>query len=181
MKYGVQNWEEVSREVGPRLYGRGVDKVVFRLPNGKEEAFALFSGGQSIACVALTNKNEVLLVKQFRPGPKKILLEIPGGGLKEGESKEEAMARELLEETGYRGNMHFVTSVIKDAYTPYIKNFLVATECEKVGEPQLEDNGEELEVVLMSLDEFRAHIRTGQMTDVEGAYLCLDFLGLLNK
>lgn len=175
----VETWEEISREVGPRLYGRGVDKVIFRLPNGKEADFAIFSGGQSIACVALTKENEVILVRQFRPGPKKVLLELPGGGLKDGESKEEAMARELLEETGYQGNVRFVTSIMKDAYTPYIKNALVATDCEKVAEPKLEDNGEEVEAALLSLEDFREHIRTGQMTDVEISYLGLDFLGLL--
>lgn len=175
----VREWEEVSREEGERKFGKGMDRVVFRMPNGKEAEFHLFSGGQSIACLALTKNNEVILVRQFRPGPKKILLELPGGGLKEGESVEDAMARELLEETGYQGDVRFVTSLLKDAYTPYIKNALVATDCEKIGEPQLEDNGESVEAVLMSLDEFRKHIRTGQMTDVEISYLGLDYLGLL--
>ena len=35
------------------------------------------------------------------------------------------------------------------------------------------------ETVLVSLDEFRRHLRTGQLTDVDLGYLALDHLGLL--
>lgn len=179
MKYGVHNWEEVSREEVFKKFGRGIEKRIYRLPAGNEGEFYLKTGHSSIACLALTPENQVILAKQFRPGPGKILLEMPGGGMGKDETKEESMARELLEETGYKGEMRFVIELLPDAYSTYTKNFLVATNCKKVAEPQLEDNGEEVEAVLMSLDEFRVHIRTGQMTDVEGAYLCLDYLHLL--
>lgn len=180
MKYGVQNWEEVSREEVFKKFGRGIEKRVYRLPNGKEGEFYLKTGHSSIACLALTKEKQVILVKQFRPGPGKILMEMPGGGMNVGETKVDAVVRELLEETGYRGEVQFVTELIPCAYATNTKNFFVVMNCEKVAEPQVEDNGEELEVVLMSLDEFRSHIRTGQMTDTEGAYLCLDYLKLLS-
>lgn len=179
MKYGVQNWKELSREEVFKKFGRGIEKRVYRLPHGKEAEFYLKTGHSSIACLALTKDNQIILVKQFRPGPAKILLEMPGGAGNADETKEEAMARELLEETGYRGDVRFVVEILPDAYATYTKNFFVATGCEKISEPQVEDNGEELEVALMSLDEFRNHIRSGQMTDIEGAYLCLDYLKLL--
>ncbi|MDD2766978.1 MAG: NUDIX hydrolase [Candidatus Moranbacteria bacterium] len=179
MKYGVQDWEEVSREEVFKKFGRGIEKRVYRLPQGNEAEFYLKTGHSSICCLALTKENQVILAKQFRPGPSKILLEIPGGGMNDHESKEDAIARELLEETGYKGNIQFVVEVLPDAYSTYTKNFFVATECEKITESKLEDNGEEVEVVLMNLTDFRTHIRTGKMTDVEGAYLCLDYLQLL--
>lgn len=175
----VEIWEEVSREPGQKLYGRSVDKVWFRLPDGKETDFAIFSGGKSVACLALTKNNEVILARQFRPGPKEILTELPGGGLKEGENPEEAMARELLEETGYQGKMKLVTTLWHDAYSPRVKCALVVTECEKVAEPKLEDNGESVEAVLMSLTEFRKHLMGGRLTDIEIGYLGLDYLDLL--
>lgn len=175
----IENWEEISREKIFEKYGRGIEKKVFRLPNGREADFYLNSGDGSVACLALTKAGEVILVRQFRPGPKRVLLEIPGGGLNENENLEQAMERELLEETGYQGRIQFVTSVLPNAYATYQKNVFVATDCEKVAEPKLEDNGEELEVVLMSIEDFRRHIRTGQMTDVEISYLSLDHLGLL--
>lgn len=179
MKHEVDEWEEIRREPGRSLYGRSVDKVWFKLPDGKEVDFALFSGGKSVACLALTKNNEVILVRQFRPGPREVLNELPGGGLKEGENIEEAMARELLEETGYKGNIKLVTTLWHDGYSPRIKYALVATECEQIAEPALEDNGESVEVVLMTLTEFRDHLHSGQLTDVEIGYLGLDHLHLL--
>lgn len=175
----LENWMEISCEKIFEQYRRGIEKKVFRLPNGKETDFYLNSGNDSVACLALTREKEVILVRQFRPGPKKILLEIPGGGLNDGESPEEAAARELLEETGYRGEVRFLTKILPTAYATYEKHALVAVDCEKIAEPELEENGESVEVVLMSLEDFRNHIRTGQMTDVEISYLGLDSLGLL--
>jgi ADP-ribose pyrophosphatase len=179
MNNKVENWIEVSRKEVFKKYGRGMEKRVYRLPNGRETDFYLSNGHNSVACLALTKDKKVILVKQFRPGPAKIILELPGGGLRGTETPERAVERELLEETGYQGKARFVTSILPSAYSAYIKNALIITDCEKVGEPQLEDNGESVEVMLMSLDEFREHIRTGQMTDVEIGYLCLDYLGLL--
>lgn len=175
----MENWEEVSREEIFKKFGRGVEKRIYRLPNGREGEFYLRTGHSSVACLALTRERQVILVRQFRPGPAKVLLEMPGGGMDADETKEQAIARELLEETGYRGNVQFVTEILPDAYSTYTKNFFVVTDCEQVGQPQPENNGEELEVILLSLEKFREHIRTGQMTDIEGGYLCLDYLELL--
>lgn len=179
MKDKVGNWEEISREEVFSKYGRSVDRYVYRLPNGKEAEFYLHRRHNSIACLALTKDKQVILARQFRPGPAKILLEMPGGGPNSGEDLSTAIERELLEETGYRGKVEFVTSTLPDAYSTNQKNVFVITECEKVAEPKLEDNGEAIEPVLCSLDEFRALLRSGQMTDIELGYLGLDYLGLL--
>ncbi len=175
----IGNWQELEREEMFKKHGRGIDRVRFRLPKGNECDFYLRSGHDSIACLALTKDKHVILVKQFRSGPKKVLFEMPGGGLNPGESVEQAMERELLEETGYKGRAQFLTSIIPDAYSQPLKNALIVLDCEKVAKPKLEDNGEEVEAVLLSLDEFRQHLRTGQLTDIEIGYLCLDHLGLL--
>lgn len=54
-------------------------------------------------CFVLFNetKEKVILVKQFRPGPKDYTLEIVAGLIDKGENPEEAVFRELREETGY--------------------------------------------------------------------------------
>ncbi|MEI9966810.1 MAG: hypothetical protein WDN67_04225 [Candidatus Moraniibacteriota bacterium] len=58
------------------------------------------------------------------------------------------------------------------------RNCFVATDCEKVGEIQ-NTATEHTEVVLMPLDDFRKHLRSGQLTDIEVGYLGLDYLRLL--
>jgi len=54
----------------------------------------------------------------------------------------------------------------------------VTTNCRKTQEQKLEDN-EFADVVEMSLEDFRKHLKTSNLTDVESMYLGLDFLGML--
>lgn len=175
----MESWKEISREEVFNKYQRGIEKVVYHLPGGKQADFYVSSGHPSVACLALTKDKQVILVKQFRPGPGKFILDLPGGGIEAGENPKQAMERELFEETGYRGTVKFLTTILPSAYASYIKNALVVTECEEVGKSQIEDNGESLETVLMSLEEFRKHLRSGQFHDVEIGYLGLDYLQLL--
>ena len=54
-------------------------------------------------CIVLFNetKEKVILVKQYRPGPKGYIVEICAGLIDPGENPDEAVFRELREETGY--------------------------------------------------------------------------------
>ena len=54
-----------------------------------------------VAVLAITKKNKVLLVRQFRPVIERETLELPSGHVEEGQTPEEAAYLELLEETGY--------------------------------------------------------------------------------
>ena len=51
--------------------------------------------------LALTDDDRVILVRQYRPVIEAVALELPGGLVDPGESPAAAIARELLEETGY--------------------------------------------------------------------------------
>jgi len=54
-----------------------------------------------VNAVALTVDNEVIMVRQYRHAGDIISLEIPGGVIDGDEKPEDAVRRELLEETGY--------------------------------------------------------------------------------
>ena len=124
------------------------------------------------AVLALTPRREVVLVREFRPGPEAWLL--PGGVVGPGERPEEAAARELLEETGYAGDVRGVGSAIDCAYSTRTRHACVAEDARRVAA-----SAEALEVVLMSLPDFREHLRGGRLTDVDIGYRGLDALGLL--
>ena len=174
----IQAWKELKREQVYKKYSRAIDRVDFLLPNGTEADFYIKAEAPAAAIFALTSDDQVILARQFRPGPKKILNELPGGYLDPGENALESISREFREETGYEGEFVEIGTCLDDAYSNMERHCFVATNCKKVGEPQDTDT-EQTELVLMPLDEFRQQLRSGQMTDVEVAYLALDYLGKL--
>ncbi|MFD9687365.1 NUDIX hydrolase [Kitasatospora sp. NPDC059088] len=87
-------------------------------------------------------------------------------------------ARELLEETGYKGDPEPAGSCWDDAGSTAKRHAYVARNCVRVAEQKF-DEMEFVSVELIELDEFKKVMRAGLMTDVELAYLALDHLGLL--
>ncbi len=174
----ITAWEELSREVSFKKYSRQIEKVMFRLPDGKESDFYIKKEGPATAILALTKDKQVILAKQYRPGPMEILHEMPGGFIDAGETPEAAALRELLEETGYQGRAELAGEALDCAYSTMRRYCVVVQDCEKVAEPTLEAT-EFAETVLMSLTDFRQLLRSGRMTDIEAGYMCLDYLGLL--
>lgn len=153
----------------------------YLLPDGRTETFIVRHGknGGKIACIlALTPENDVLLAEQFRPGPEKLIKELPGGGIEKNESPEDGARRELLEETGYAGTLQLVTASPVDAYSTFERYHFVATNCMHVQEQRGDDN-EFIRVVKMPLDEFKAYLMSGGPTDIATGFLGLSFLGLL--
>jgi 8-oxo-dGTP pyrophosphatase MutT (NUDIX family) len=112
--------------------------------------------------VACTEKNEIVLIRQYRFGADRVELEIPGGAVNDGEPPLEAGLRELLEETGYAGEHGRIIGkvcpnpAIQDnfCYTVLVENV------KKVAKPML-DEMEDIEVLTMSKDETFALIQNG--------------------
>jgi ADP-ribose pyrophosphatase len=167
----IKPWKLLSQETIFEKHGRKLVKRDYEMPDGKIADFYIKEEKDAACILALTSKNEVILVKQFRPGPNKVLLEMPGGEVDEN-NPELAVSKELTEETGYRGRIEFVGKCVVEGYTKRTKYCYVAKDCRKTSDQKLEDR-EFIEVVLMTLNEFRQHLRNGQLTDVEVGYLCL--------
>lgn len=66
-----------------------------------EKPYYRFSCGDTVGIIAVTPDKKILLVRQFRPAIGDYSLEFPAGYIDEKESMEEAVKRELLEETGF--------------------------------------------------------------------------------
>src|SRR5574337_874382 len=87
------------------------------LPNGHfKKAFVTKSGDYSVG-MPLTPEGNIVLCREYRPGPDKIMLDMPGGALNKGEDPKVGMARELLEETGYVGEVEFVNTTLVNPYS----------------------------------------------------------------
>ena len=72
-----------------------------RLPTQQIVAREIVEHRGAAAIVALDGRKRVLLVRQYRSGAGRELLEIPAGTLEEGEDPARCATRELQEETGY--------------------------------------------------------------------------------
>lgn len=172
------SWKKIKEEKSRVGYRKILHKV-FILPNGEEVIYDIKDEGKTVCVLALTTENKVLLEKIYRPGPEKTLLEMPGGIVEDSEDLKEAISRELLEETGYSGDFEFVGTLIDDAYSNCEKNTFVATNCKKVQDSKPDHDEGEIEVVEMTIDDFKKHLKSGQLTDVEAGYIGLDYLHLL--
>lgn len=152
---------------------RKVIKRVFIL--GKQTFdFEVKKEGNCVCVLALTPDYKVILVKQLRPGPGKILLELPGGGSNDkANSPEDAFKRELLEETGYSGVIAQTGSSWDCGYSTRYRYHFVATQCKKIQESENNPN-EPIEVILMPLKDFINHLHSGELTDSETAYRGLE-------
>lgn len=157
-----------------------IEEQTYEMPDGQTKNFYIKMTKPAVCVLAITEDNQVITVEQFRPGPNKTLNELPGGYMDDGETPEQSAARELREETGYEGDMQFVTECFDDAYNTMNRTCFVATNCKKVGDQRL-DSSEFINVKLFDLADFLKIVRSGQMTDVEVALLGLDKLGLLAK
>lgn len=71
-----------------------------QLPNGKLTTREVIKHPGAVLVVPLTEKNEVVMVRQYRYPFRSVLLEAPAGKIDPGESPLDAAKRELGEETG---------------------------------------------------------------------------------
>lgn len=78
------------------------DKVLCPNGNTSFREIVHHNGGAGVLC--LNDKNEVLLVRQFRYAYGEVLYEIPAGKLEKGEDPYKAALRELEEETANKAN-----------------------------------------------------------------------------
>ncbi len=133
---------------------------MFRNPKTNiTEPYIFFTAEKvSVIVFALTEKNEVIAIDQYRHAADEIIRELPAGTPKSKEqSPDEAIREELLEETGYeagtmeliREGMLFEPSTIKATYNVY-----VAQNCKKIAEPNPEETEYITEISLIPLQDW---------------------------
>ena len=174
------SWKKLSQKTVYKGY-RNVIRKTFEFPNQKTDDFDIIQGHSFVTVVPFTPDNELILVKQYRPGPEHLQYSFPSGYIDPGESREAAAHRELLEETGFQTQEMVFLKEIPDAYTEWIKRCFVATNCVEVNVQALDEN-EFIAVERMPLVEFREFLKSVESKNfgaVDAAYLALDYLGLL--
>lgn len=157
-------WKVLSREYLARepWYTVRVDRV--QLPNGHViPKYWISEYPPWVNVVALTEADQVVLIRQYRHGIEKVAWEIPAGTTDATDtSLEEAARRELLEETGYGGGRwsHLTTLSANPALQNNLTTTFLAEGVTKQREAAPEAN-EEMTVRLTPLGEVGRLIETG--------------------
>lgn len=158
------------------------DRVVlrrrYRSHSGTEHTYEVTAHPGGVVVLPITEEGDVVLTQQFRPGPERVVWELPSGYIDDGEDPFDAATRELREETGFAGRLQQVGEVAPTPYSEEIRYVFAALGCRKVAD-QDPDVGEYIDVVLMDPGELRKVLRAGLMTTTDACYLALDSLGLL--
>ncbi len=87
---------------------------IAEMPDGRTTLYGVCEFGQCVGVLPYVDDHHVVMVRQYRYVQKENQRwEMPTGGVRAGESPEEAAQRELMEETGYRaGTLTWVNSYL---------------------------------------------------------------------
>ncbi|AKJ63395.1 NUDIX hydrolase [Kiritimatiella glycovorans] len=137
------------------------------LPGGRTAVREVVRHGPAAAVLTRVPDGRFLFVRQYRKAVEQIMLEIPAGNCEPGESPSAAVERELHEETGYRARTARRLGAMYPSCgysSERIELFYAEAEREDGGAP---DEDETIEPVLLTLDEVRAAVRKGGLTDAK--------------
>ena len=170
-------WVATSEELAYDGFFRIVQRG-YVLPGGVRATWDLLDLPPTVSVLALTPEGRCVMVRQFRPGPDRVVMSLAGGLVDPGESVADAAARELREETGYvAGSVEVIASVDHNSRTHPVHS-VIARDCVLTTEQDL-DELEQIEVVVVDVEEVRAQLRAGLLGASEQTYLALDHAGQL--
>ena len=136
----------------------------------------------SVGIIALDNKQNIILVEQFRIAAGNSLLEIPAGKIEKGETPKVAALREMNEEIGYTGNLApLFQSYLAPGYDTEKMHFFLASEL-KISKKRLpQDDDEVIKVRRMTLSSAFKRCISGKIIDCKTIAAVMMILNCKNE
>lgn len=135
-------------------------------PQGKiVDPYYVYEFPTWVTAVALTEDGKIILERQYRHALGETCIEIPGGCVDDTDvSLEDAIKRELLEETGYAfSSFEYLGKISANPSTnSNLMHMFLAKGGRKIAAQEL-DHNEEIEIELVTLDELKRLIRENQI------------------
>jgi len=178
------NWDKISSKYIVKENWATLRVDTCRMPNGTLiPDYYVLEYPDWVNAIALTEDNQVIIVRQYRHAAEEVVLELPGGCIEEGESPEQGVRRELLEETGYEfKEVELLSTLYANPATAKNKTYCYLAKGGKRIAEQYLDRGEEIEVELVSLDKLKELVLNnsfGQALHTSGIFYALIKLGLI--
>jgi len=154
---------ETRRVSDHKIFTVNEDRYRFA-PSGKERNFVRLSCPPWVNIIPVTADGDVVMVRQYRHGIRKVTLEIPGGMVDPEEDPAVAARRELLEETGYDAEVIRNLGEVwpNPAIQDNLCHFYLAENACRVAEPR-PDPFEQFEIELVPLKDIPELIATGKI------------------
>lgn len=132
--------------------------------DGQEQTFHIADSPDGVTVLALADDGRLVMVEQYRHGPRRVTLELPSGMVDEGEEPAAAAARELREETGYAGEGAELIGRIdlNPSWQVAPVHVAVVRGAKRVGEKEL-DESEDTRVCLVHPSDLRRRILAGEV------------------
>jgi ADP-ribose pyrophosphatase len=161
----IKEWEILDSRIDKDYKVFQIQTKQARSPRtAKVGTFYTIDADDWVNVIPLTDKGEVVMIRQYRHGSKEVTLEIPGGVVEEA-SPEAAALRELAEETGYCGDSVTylgATNPNPAIFTNLCHTYLVEN-ARKVADLSL-DVDEDIDVELVPLHQVPSLIRNGTVS-----------------
>lgn len=156
-----------------------VDKVA--MPGGNLATREIIEHPGGVGIVAVTDNDEIIMVKQFRKPVEKAIYEIPAGKLDKGEEHRKCGIRELQEETGYKAeNFEYLGYMYPSpGFCAEVTHLYLATDL-KMGDMHL-DPDEYLDVEIMPIEKVKDMIMNNEINDAKTVFGIFKALEVIKK
>ncbi len=160
------NWKLLSSEYLFHDLWFKVRKDRCETPQGKiVDPYYVYEFPTWVTAVAITDEGKIIMERQYRHALGETCMEIPGGCVDDTDaSLEDAIKRELLEETGYSfSSYEYLGKISANPSTNNnLMHMFLAKGGKKIASQDL-DHNEEIEIDLVSIDELKQMLRENKI------------------